>query len=289
MGNEGSQVQSQSKDEKMMMTKTNEAAARLMMKMCDEDVTRMKSGDEYNELRRIWNWPSSQGSSPSPTKTSFWGVETSGAIVRVELVVADMDARFLGWVDKFMRDDVTIRHEPLQQILSESIRDQSNTYFIVGSYGIFPNESDERAGLRSGVSKAISRIFPRSWASFREQSRHLLRSYSGDLPWMELMGHVFLAEPEINGIRLLASVAYPRDQRPTEEDAAARRYLIALKMIMRCENIQSLHRVCPHSKGTPSRYVRVVTHAVGSFVGHDTVDVFAKGLEKALTNLLLKD
>ena len=255
-----------------------------MMKMCDEDVMRMKSGDEYHELRRMWNWPSS-GSSSSSKKSSFRGVDKRGNDVRVELVVADMDTRFLGCVNKMMGDDVTIRHEPLQKIISESLRERCKTYVVFGSYGIFPNESDEHAGLRSGVSKAISRIFPRSWQSFRDQSRRLVKDLSSDMPWMELMGHVFMAEPEIEGLMsLVACAAYPRDQRPTEEDAAARRYLSAFKMIMRCENIQSLHRSSSEEK--PSRCIRIVTHAVGSFVGHDTVDVFAIGIKKALANLL---
>ena len=266
---------------------STDTGARSMMRMCDEDVMRMKSGDEYHELRRMWNWPS--GSSSSPRKSSFWGVDKRGNDVRVELVVADMDTRFLGCVNKMMGDDVTIRHEPLQKIISESLRDRCKTYVVFGSYGIFPNESDEHAGLRSGVSKAISRIFPRSWKSFREQSRRCLSkgSSSDDMPWMELMGRVFMAEPEIEGLMsLVACAAYPRDQRPTEEDAAARRYLSAFKMIMRCENIQSLYRSPQCSNEKPSKCIRIVTHAVGSFVGHDTVDVFAIGIKKALTDLL---
>jgi len=262
-----------------------------MMKMCDEDVRRMKTGDEYHELRRMWNWPSGSSSSTSRRKkSSFWGVDKRGNDVRVELVVADMDTRFLGCVNKMMGDAVMIRHEPLQKIISESLRDRCKTYVVFGSYGIFPNESDEHAGLRSGVSKAISRIFPRSWQSFRDQARRLLKGSNSDMPWMELMGHVFMAEPEIEGLMsLVACAAYPRDQRPTEEDAAARRYLSAFKMIMRYENIQSLHRSPQRSEGKPSRCIRIVTHAVGSFVGHDTVDVFAIGIQKALANLLTKD
>ena len=54
-------------------------------------------------------------------------------------IVADMDTRFLGCVNKMMGDDVTIRHEPLQKIISESLGDRCKTYVVFGSYGIFPN------------------------------------------------------------------------------------------------------------------------------------------------------
>ena len=135
----------------------------------------------------MWNWPSSWSSSAF-RKNRRLGVDKRGNGVRVELVVADMDTRFLGCVNKMMGDDVTIRHEPLQKIISESLRERCKTYVVFGSYGIFPNESDEHAGLRSGVSKAISRIFPRSWQSFRDQSRRLVKGSSSDMPWMELMG-----------------------------------------------------------------------------------------------------
>ena len=77
-----------------------------------------------------------------------------------------------------------------------------------------------------------------------------------------------------------ARAAYPRDQRPTEEDAAARRYLSAFKMIMRCENIQSRYRSpqCSNENNLlhPNRDTR------GGFVCWTRhADVFAIGIKKA--------
>ncbi len=65
-------------------------------------------------------------------------------------------------------------------------------------------------------------------------------------PWLDRMGHVFLAEPELRAdessphsseLSLLAVVAYPRDQYPTEAAAAARRFEVSICACVWCSGV----------------------------------------------------
>ncbi|KAK3270973.1 hypothetical protein CYMTET_20657 [Cymbomonas tetramitiformis] len=155
--------------------------------------------------------------------------------------------------------------------------------------------------------KIVAQVFPKSWKDFDEQCGSEANADEpwNTMPWMARKGRVWVAEPEVpDALTLVACAAYPRDQSPTEAEAAARRFETALRMIKEREEAASpreavSRRLSPRSgtsKGKsplcaaemhvvqdPSqRKLRIITHAMGSFEGHPDAAVFATGLSAGL-------
>ena len=235
-----------------------------------------------------------------------------------ELVVADLDAAFIKsckfHLEQRLRlgGGVRLMHQPVQHALLESLREERvHTYLVFGSYATFPSR-DTCTSTMTGMCASLMEAFPDSWDSLRTQCEDE-NDENDDDENRESIGQAWIAEPEIPNsapLTLLACAAYPRDQRPTEEEAAAKRWIRALKMIA---NKEKWFRDASGSgsvgvgkargpggvAGTgcastlfPSsnkiQKIRVVTHAMGSFLGHDDVGVFATGLQSALDQFLGK-
>lgn len=223
---------------------------------------------------------------------NWHSIRSAGAAhgeVLFELVVADLDSQFIDacrrFLDPLLRESggVRLMHEPMQRAVAESLLEPDvHTFVVFGSYGTFP-DPDDRA-LMTCLSKAfIAPVFPDSWRSFARQCPS--SADEDDLPWMDRKGQVWMAEPEIqDALTLVACAAYPRDQQPTEAEAAARRFEAALALIASATGISGTrgHKIAR----TPPRRIRVVTHAIGSFVGHDDVSVFAQGLAEGVRRFL---
>eukprot|EP00462_Mataza_sp_D1_P023466 CAMPEP_0175148166 /NCGR_PEP_ID=MMETSP0087-20121206/16455_1 /TAXON_ID=136419 /ORGANISM="Unknown Unknown, Strain D1" /LENGTH=298 /DNA_ID=CAMNT_0016433553 /DNA_START=27 /DNA_END=923 /DNA_ORIENTATION=+ len=273
---------------------------------------------EFAELLRYWQWPSlynqknvavSSSSTSGLSRSSFCSLEEDleeetegkqevqeaalarcspfGAVVtwasvgkrQFQLVVADLDAAFIRHCQFHLGclEGVRVLHEPFQRALLDSIREEGvHTYLLFGSYEVFPCDANEDAAI-TGIAKAVMRACPRSWADFRDQCD---RKESCNTE--QERGRSFLAAPEIpNRLTLVASVAYPRDQQPSEQAAAAKRWVRALGMIAKAEQLTGLGK---HTGPMPANKIRVITHAIGSFVGHNQVEVFAIGLKDALVD-----
>jgi len=255
-----------------------------------------------------------------------------------------------------MRKGVRILHQPLQQAIADSVRpsvdedwnndeddDDVHTFVVFGSYGSFPCEGENSNGFITGLCKScIATLFPSSWENFALQcdNRHgggTTSSSSSSRVWISSIDEI----PNI--LTLVACEAYPRNQYPSEEEAAAQRWEMALDMIAsRVGDVYPLSTQPSHSllslssfscarygavssddstsascshhgvhtskqnkidpkdakrfkvatttkpKTRKKRKVRVITHAMGSFVGHMDVSVFAQGLANAMDRFSAK-
>lgn len=261
---------------------------------CDVDGCEAKASPAYAPmLEAVTAAAQVQEKGPRPGLDANWHCIRSGRLalgeVFFELVVSDLDSQFTGacrsLLDPLLRDSggVRVRHETLQRAIADSLREPDvHTFVVFGSYGTFP-DPDSRA-LMTWLSKVfIAPFFPNSWSSFARQCPS--SADDEDLPWMDRKGQVWMAEPEIqDALTLVACAAYPRDQQPTEAEAAARRYEAALALIASTAGMSG----CRGQKttATPPKRIRVITHAIGSFVGHDDVSVFAQGLAEGVRRFL---
>eukprot|EP00750_Incisomonas_marina_P021670 INCI4620.1.p1 GENE.INCI4620.1~~INCI4620.1.p1 ORF type:complete len:440 (+),score=64.61 INCI4620.1:129-1448(+) len=270
----------------------------------------------------------------------------TGAEVFFELVVSDVDAEFcsycqraFGWANG-AGGGVRIEHDPMQAAIADSLREtwtrrddpaveKLHTFVVFGTYGSFPLNVNSKNVLVAGLAKnVVAPNFPKSWKDFAWQCgdgddgcEHDETGRS-EPRWMGRMGQSWISKPEIrNVLSLVAVAAYPRDQRPSEEAAASRRFSSSLELLWGSEGA-GLGVLVPSSsdgdwraggvtsqnpfkkrpkkcrptnviKAGPTdctgpqshpRYIRVITHAMGSFVGHNEVRVFAEGMADGLQN-----
>jgi len=270
-----------------------------ILRTLESQIDHLESSDDFAELRSsVWRWrrgKSGQSISRWRETRPLSGEERD--LLKLELVIADLDPLFISSCAKYFgpmikSGSVRLCHGPMQEAVIESLQSNEGvqTYLVFGSYGVFPDPrtKDESRALISGVSKAVAHAFPSTWQRFATLSKRELAMVGSDMhddmPWMKLMGHVWMANPTIDigsagSLTLVACAAYPRDQRPTEMAAAARRFERALKMIWASAS-ERAKRLGGVTK------VRIITHAMGSFVGHADVGVFAKGMAHAFDHFL---
>jgi len=217
---------------------------------------------------------------------------------------------------------VRIMHQPIQQAIADSLReineneesgdDSAHTFVVFGSYGTFPTSQNDRGrGLMTGLCKScIAPLFPSSWENFASQCGHQhLHSQHGtpSRVWISSIDEI----PDL--LTLVSCEAYPRNQYPSEEEAAAQRWEMALEKVAQRVQLypspsSSFSRDGTKSFSTafasrfagdksdttsPNKYVRkrkvrVITQAMGSFVGHLDVSVFARGLSVAMDKFCSK-
>jgi hypothetical protein len=232
----------------------------------------------------------------SPTFGNSWyylGLAETEEHVLMELVIADLDREFIHQCSNYFDPSqlgegggVRLLHDPMQRMIGDSVADDNvHTYVVFGSYDSFPNPEDPQAVL-SGISRSLAEAFPHSWRSLQEQCG---RSPVGHRVWMSSP-----ETPPPSLLALVACVAYPRDQEPSEAEAAARRFTAALECIASVEGLWGVRRGCGEGREGEgegevvprTRRVRIVTHAMGSFVGHSQVAVFAQGLAEGWRRFL---
>ena len=98
---------------------------------------------------------------------------------------------------------------------------------------------------------------------------------------------VWLASPPVEAsegrLHLISCAAYPRCQEPSEQECVQRMFQSALNLVI--GHSAAFDQV--ESSGPPSsRKIRVLTHAMGSFLGHTRPEVFAEGLAAGLHSFL---
>ena len=214
--------------------------------------------------------------------------------VELSVIIADLHANFINHCHThFMEMNffVELKQAPIQEeILTALHEDSSNcnieTYILFGSYG--------NGMINSALQKQLNECFPEQMNNLRDKAQSVGRG-KGCEDEMDInminQGEIFIAEPSLVNLtgsktHFVSCAAYPRKQRPTEQEHIKDMFHRAVDLVI------SHHKAnlnCPNSSEVPRRInkLRIVTHAMGSFVGHDNVEVFAWGLAQGLNASIL--
>jgi hypothetical protein len=259
------------------------------------------------ELQSYWNWhphkyhsnvktnttsSSSSSSSPLPSfHTSARNIVLDTG-VEIEVIVADFHDVFINACLKCFSElqlPVTMKQGPMQSVLLDVVQEHRNgtptdeesatqTFILFGGYG--------NGMINSGLQKQLHDVFPDQMDNLREQA---MDSMDDDEYAINMInqGDAFIAQPSIiitenSGceLHLVSCCAYPRKQHPSEHEHIQYTFQKGLELVY------SQYRTNPSPQITTARKLRIVTHAMGSFVGHDDPSVFAWGLAHGLHKFL---
>jgi hypothetical protein len=179
----------------------------------------------------------------------------------------------------------------------------TDTYVLFGGYG---NNGMNNPGLQ----KQLSEMFPEQMKDLISQAIHA-GNRKGYIDEQDInminRGDVFIAQPSLlvspnETLHLVSCVAYPRKQTPPSEQQHIRSTFhkgleLALTHYPSLHPSSSLQKVFDEQEETAAsgaggggrghrNNIRVITHAMGSFVGHDDATVFPWGLMNGLSDLL---
>jgi hypothetical protein len=176
----------------------------------------------------------------------------------------------------------------------------AETFVIFGGYG--------SGQINSGLQKQLFEAFPEQMSDLKQQAMSDGGGQHGEVDEQDVnmanQGRVWAAHPVIASssgpIHLVSCAAYPRGQSPSEREHVRRMFHRALAMVIRlsaqacslahgrgCSSLAN-NAVFGFGDATQPRVgtVRIVTHAIGSFVGHSDPSVFAWGLANGVNDLL---
>lgn len=204
--------------------------------------------------------------------------------IPMSIVVADMHNQVIGSCQSEFSSlglPVTLVHDPMQTAILEAMHTSEHniTFVVFGGYG-----SGE---CHSGLQKQLMECFPHQMRELKEQA---MVDATGDGSEIEAnmsnQGKAWLSDSPVvtpSGLLYLVScAAYPRGQSPSEQEHVRRMFERALSVIQR----RLVQGVGSGVYGGASYTVRIITHAIGSFVGHPDPGVFGWGLAHGLNDFL---
>ena len=111
------------------------------------------------------------------------------------------------------------------------------------------------------------------------------------------VAHPSLTTPSGSAIHLVGCAAYPRCQNPTEEVAISRMFRTSLDAVAQVVSGQGLCGGAAKAGGgswggwgggeaEEHKKVLVITHALGSFLGHNEPELFGRGLATGFRDFL---
>lgn len=245
--------------------------------------------------------------------------------LEMELVVADPHDRVIDSCREcfsVLGLPVTLTQAPMQEALlkhldmAKALGAPKDCFVVFGAYG-----SGE---VESALQKQLAEAFPEQMENLRAQATgattgSALCGGGGNLPHKKVFelnmanqGRVWIAEEQSSSrgddevgdpgrITLVACAAYPRCQRPSEEAAIGQMFCAALEAIAelafsrQATELRTYKAVDSREAsgsesyatgGEKSQRMRVVTHALGSFVGHTEPEIFGRGLSRGFCNFI---
>jgi hypothetical protein len=197
----------------------------------------------------------------------------------LEIIIADLHDQVIDSCKSYFASlgmPVSLKQNPIQAAILDRLYDCNSfentcTFVIFGGYG-----SGE---CHSGLQKQFEEAFPEQMHDLKVQA---VADGFGRTEEMELnmsnQGNVYVASPPVPSpsgpIHLMSCAAYPRGQSPTEQEHIKH-------MIVRAMQI-----VRDMTQGSGYQKIIVVTHAVGSFVGHTNPSVFSWGISHGVKDFL---
>ena len=229
---------------------------------------------------------------------------TRDAEVSLEVIVADLHDRVIHSCDSCFQElglPVTLLQQPIQNAILDSMKgvtDVVETWVIFGGYG--------NGQINSGLQKQFNEVFPEQLSDLRLQALACGGSEEDEQDInMANQGRVWMARPALAShsgpIRFISCAAYPRCQSPSEQEHVRRMFHRALDVVARNSvYIRHLHSHSQHTspgfmefassskiaRRASKQKIRIITHALGSFVGHTDPGIFGWGLANGLNDML---
>ena len=235
--------------------------------------------------------------------------------VEVEVIISDLHDRVIHTCRQYCTEldlPVQLKQEPIQVTILETLLLEAeteaaedhdrclDTYVLFGGYA--------NGMINSGLQKQLFEAFPDQMNNIRSQAmetgcqRGCIDEYDVN---MVNQGEVFLAQPSLTccsqgggSIHFIACAAYPRKQTPSEEEHIRNTFHKGLDLAFSHFSMNHHTGGCRRSANTATataaphnnksiinptkRKIRILTHAMGSFVGHDNPAVFSWGLTHGL-------
>ena len=214
----------------------------------------------------------------------------------MQIIVSDLHDQVIDSCSKYFSDwqlPVTLKQEPIQATILHALQTKAgtvdrtgpistHTFIVFGGYG--------SGQCHSGLQKQLQELFPHQMVDLVSQA-HAGCDHADNDDFelnMRHQGQVWLARPAIEAdgglLYLISCAAYPRCQSPSEQEHISKLFSRALHLVMatvQCGGGRDLY-----NPSDCHRTVKVITHAMGSFVGHTDPSVFGQGLAGGLMNFL---
>jgi hypothetical protein len=229
------------------------------------------------------------------------------------------------WFTRLRLPRPCLMQAPIQEAMLRSLYDEEDvlTFVVFGAYGNGDAESGLQKQLMEAFPEQMRSLQAQALmgghsdvdGSFASSGRapQVKCSYEERMRLnMANQGCVWVAEPSPSDpVQLVACAAYPRCQNPSEEVHVGRMFRAALDAIVLTYggiDTKSAHTPSQPTGGSEGRAgagagaigaakastlktgrqrkIRVVTHALGSFVGHNEPEIFGCGLANGLAEYL---